>query len=112
MIAMAKHLFGESHLTYILLTIQLFNPFVRCEHYSTWPEGTCDHLCSYEVSTGLYDLEYLEALFDHDIEETSQIENFAWDSGFGPLASCSTIWNYNTNKVHCRESLISRRIQI
>jgi len=67
------------------------------------PGGTWDHLCSYEVSTGLYDVEYLEALFDDDKEAITQIESLACKSGFGPLASCPTAWNNSSVKVHCHE---------
>ena len=75
----------------------------RCEYYSMQPGGTWDHLCSYEVSTGLYDVEYLEALFDDDKEAITQIESLACKSGFGPLASCPTAWNNSSVKVHCHE---------
>ena len=77
----------------------------RCEHYSIRPGGTRDHLCSYEVSTGLYDIEYLEALFDGDESAVSETENSAYKNGFGPLASCLTVWNQSSVKVHCREPL-------
>jgi hypothetical protein len=77
----------------------------RCEHYSIRPGGTRDHLCSYEVSTGLYDVEYLEALFDGDEGTIAEIENVAYKDGFGPLAACSTVWNHSSVKVHCREPL-------
>ena len=75
----------------------------RCEHYSIRPGGTRDHLCSYEVSNGLYDIEYLEALFDGDESAIAEIENSAHKDGFGPLAACSTVWNHGSLKVHCRE---------
>ena len=75
----------------------------RCEHYSVQFGGTQDHLFSYEVGTGLYDVEYLEALFDNDIEEITWIENAACNGRFGPLALCSTTWNPNAIKVHCCE---------
>jgi hypothetical protein len=77
----------------------------RCEHYSIWPGGTRDHLCSYEVSTGLYDIEYLKALFDGDESTVSEIENSAYKDGFGPLAACLTVWNQSSVKVHCHEPL-------
>jgi hypothetical protein len=75
----------------------------RCEYYSTQHGGTRDHLCSYKVSMGLYDVEYLEALFDDDKEAITQIEGSACKSGFGPLVSCPTAWNNSSVKVHCRE---------
>jgi hypothetical protein len=100
MILWAKPLFGESERSFLQPEIDLFS---RCEHHSTRLGGTRDHLFSYEAGTGLYDLEYLEALFDEDTEEIARIEKLAHGDGFGPLVSCSTAWNPNTIKVHCRE---------
>ena len=60
-------------------------------------------MCSYEVSSGLYDVDYLEALFDGNEQEIAQIEKSAQSNGFGPLTSCTTVWNYSTIKVQCRE---------
>jgi hypothetical protein len=76
----------------------------RCEHYSIQLGGTRDHLFSYDPGTGLFDEEYLEALFDGNAEEIAQIEGAANKDGFGPLASCSVVLNHNSIKVHCRES--------
>jgi hypothetical protein len=80
----------------------------RCEHYSIQLGGTRDHLFSYEAGTGLYDEEYLEALFDGNTEEITQIEGAAYKDGFGPLASCSMMSNHNSIKVHCRESIFTQ----
>jgi len=77
--------------------------FLRCEYYSVRFGGTRDHLYSYEASTGPYDVEYLEALFDNDKEEIARVESTAHSNGFGPLALCSTVWNNNSVKIHCRE---------
>jgi hypothetical protein len=72
--------------------------------HSNYPKmRTRDHLCSYEVGTGLYDVEYLEVLFDDNKEAITQIEGSAYKSGFGPLVSCPTAWNNSSVKVHCRE---------
>jgi hypothetical protein len=51
-------------------------------------------------------VEYFEALFDDDTEEITRIENAANSDGFGPLASCSTIWNANSIKIHCHKSVV------
>jgi len=51
----------------------------RCKHYSVQFGGTQDHLFSYEVGTGLYDVEYFEALFDENTEEIAWIENTMMD---------------------------------
>jgi hypothetical protein len=75
----------------------------RCEHYSIGFGGTRDHLFSYDAGSGLYDVEYLEALFENDTDEIARIEKVAFNDGFGPLTACSTIWNNNSVKVHCRE---------
>jgi hypothetical protein len=79
----------------------------RCEHYSIRLGGTRDHLISYDAGTGLFDEEYLEALFDGNAEEIARIEGVAYKDGFGPLASCSMISNHNSVKVHCRESIVT-----
>ena len=82
----------------------LIRDTTRCEYYSVKFGGTRDHLFSYEPGTGLYDVAYLEALFDNDADEILRFENTALRDGFGPLASCSTVWNSSSVKVHCRES--------
>jgi hypothetical protein len=76
---------------------------LSCEYYSVELGGTRDHLFSYDAGSGLYDLPYLEALFDNDEEEIVRIESAAHSDGFGPLAPCSTAWNNNSVKIHCRE---------
>ncbi|KAF7969705.1 hypothetical protein HWV62_26162 [Athelia sp. TMB] len=77
--------------------------FVRCEHFSARPGGLRDHLCTFEVSSGLYDADYLEALFEGDAEAIDSYEYAARDEGYGPLASCDTVANFNTQKMNCRE---------
>ena len=69
---------------------------------SPWTQSKA-HLCSYEAGAGLYDVEYLEALFDDDTEEITQTESAAYSNGFGPLAPCSTVCNSSSVKIHCRE---------
>ncbi|KZP03707.1 hypothetical protein FIBSPDRAFT_768547 [Athelia psychrophila] len=53
------------------------------------------------ISEGLFDLDYLEALFDGDDEVIAQFELAARDNGFGPLLQCTTVRNNGTNKVYC-----------
>ena len=85
---------------YILnLTLNILS----CEYYSVELGGMRDHLFSYDAGSGLYDLPYLEALFDNDEEEIVQIESAAHSDGFGHLAPCSTTWNNNSVKIYCRE---------
>src|ERR1700683_1328125 len=105
MIFMAKPLSSESKVFCLLAHLSLTH-VPRCEHYSLQLGGTQDHLFSYEAGTGLYNTEYLEALFDEDMEEITWIENVAYNAGFGPLASCSTIWNPSSIKVQCCKSIL------
>lgn len=65
-----------------------------------------NHLFSYAVSSGLYDLEYLEALFGDDTEAISEYELAAMDDGYGPLASCKTVSNFSSIRLNCREYLL------
>jgi hypothetical protein len=74
----------------------------RCEHYSTTADGTRDHLMNYDVGNGLFDIEYLEALFLNDMDAIMDIEAKASLVGFDPCAYCSTITNVSSVKVHCR----------
>jgi hypothetical protein len=73
----------------------------RCEHYH--PTQNKDHLINFDIGKGLYDLEYLEALFQRDITECKRIEDDAYLDGFDPQASCMTVSNFNSLKPHCRE---------
>ncbi|KZP11654.1 hypothetical protein FIBSPDRAFT_913544 [Athelia psychrophila] len=75
--------------------------FIRCEHFSTKLGGTRDHLFSYNISNGLYDLDYLKALFSDDDDAIEEFELAAQTDGFGPLVECSTIANFSTIKVNC-----------
>ena len=77
-----------------------------CKHHSLQLGGTRDHLFTYEVGNGQYDTEYLEALFNGDVDEIECVEATARTGGYGPLAPCSTISNYNSVKVNCRASSI------
>lgn len=80
--------------------------FSSCERFSAKVGGTRDHHFSYTVSNGLYNLEYLEALFDNDSETISKFELAAMDDRFGPLASCTTITNYSSIRVNCHECFL------
>ncbi|KAF9061364.1 hypothetical protein BDP27DRAFT_1235430 [Rhodocollybia butyracea] len=76
-----------------------------CEHYRS--ATSRDHLVNYDISSGLYDFEYLRALFTNDTEELELIEDGAQDNGYGPLALCSTITNASSQHVtalHCNSS--------
>ena len=52
---------------------------------------------------GLYDIDYLKALFHEDQELIQEIEeNYAPD-GLSPLGPCSTMLNFNSMKVNCHK---------
>lgn len=74
----------------------------RCEHYNYL--GNHDHLVNYDISNGLYDLDYLEALFGNDTERINFIEECAKAGGYGPLSCCSFVSNFSAIKVDCRMS--------
>src|ERR1700737_3730999 len=63
-----KHMYGSYmfDLERILITRMQLMCVCRCEHYSMRLGGTRDHLLSYEVGNGLYDTDYLKALFNDD----------------------------------------------
>ncbi|KZP19049.1 hypothetical protein FIBSPDRAFT_955798 [Athelia psychrophila] len=75
--------------------------FIRCEHFSSRLGGSRDHLFSYAPGNGLYNLEYIEALFDNDHDTIRKFEAAAQASGFGPLATCTSIANHSSIKVNC-----------
>lgn len=87
---------------WILITRMQLMCVCRCEHYSMRLGGMRNHLFSYEVGNGLYDMDYLEALFDDDEDEIRRFESTAQKKGYGPLVACSTIANHNSIKVNCR----------
>jgi hypothetical protein len=70
----------------------------RCEHYSIGFGGTRDHLFSYDVSSGLYDVEYLEALFENDTDEIARIEKVAFN---GSDVLCSDLILQNNKIIKC-----------
>ena len=72
----------------------------RCEHYSMI--GIRDHYVHFIDDS--YDLEYLEAYFNEDAETIDQIETTAAAVGYGPLSKCTTVTNYSSQRVYCRES--------
>lgn len=74
------------------------HPF-RCEHYHHL--YSCDHLINFDVGNGLYDREYLEALFQNNMEKISFIEDDAAIDDIGPHALCTTVSNVSSQKVNC-----------
>jgi hypothetical protein len=73
----------------------------RCEHYCI--RGNRDHFIQYLDNEG-YDIDYLDAYFNEDMEEIERIESAANSAGYGPLAPCSTIYNFSSQRTHCRKS--------
>jgi hypothetical protein len=73
----------------------------RCEHYN--PTRNKDHLIDFDIGKGLYDLEYLEVLFQCDTTEIQNVEDDAYLAGFNPQAACMTVSNFNSLKPYCRE---------
>lgn len=72
----------------------------RCEHYDSYCSR--GHLCTYEVGNGLYNTEYMEALFSGDLDKISAIETDAIVVGFDPLTtSCPSVSNVSSIRVNC-----------
>ncbi|KAK6969659.1 hypothetical protein R3P38DRAFT_3497841 [Favolaschia claudopus] len=71
----------------------------RCEHYNR--KANIDHLVDYEAGRGLYDTQYLEALFSGDENMIADFEEDGLSvSDTGTLAVCSTVANFSI-KVNC-----------
>lgn len=74
---------------------------VSCEHYN--PKINKDHLHDTSIGDGSYHVEYMEAIFFGDEQEAAQIEESAFNLGYGPLIDCSTVANCSQQKAYCRE---------
>ncbi|KAF8957977.1 hypothetical protein BDZ97DRAFT_2078861 [Flammula alnicola] len=72
-------------------------PFIRCEHYNI--HRNRDHFVQYLDDS--YDIDYLEAHFNEDFEELERIERMASRLGYGPLAECSTVVNFTSQRLCC-----------
>ncbi|KAF8058596.1 hypothetical protein FPV67DRAFT_1428067 [Lyophyllum atratum] len=76
-------------------------------------KATCDGRLIFEYSfqgrplinintTGCYDINYIEAILNNDLEEASRIEESALGNmERGPLATCSTVTNCSQQKLFC-----------
>ncbi|KIY48068.1 hypothetical protein FISHEDRAFT_43953 [Fistulina hepatica ATCC 64428] len=73
------------------------HPFVRCEHYSRYNRS---HFIDYDIGN-YYDLDYLEAVLGGDNEEAKQIEDSAAHHNYGPLAPCTTVVNFTSQRSNC-----------
>ncbi|KAJ6506213.1 hypothetical protein C8R47DRAFT_1241345 [Mycena vitilis] len=74
-------------------------PYISCEHYNA--KINKDHFHDHSIGDGSYHVEYIEAVFCGDEQEAAQIEDFAFNFGYGPLADCSTITNCSQQKAYC-----------
>ena len=55
----------------------------------------------FDVRSGLYDTNYLEALFLGDDKEVHWLEEEVWFGSASPLSACSTVTNSSLIRVHC-----------
>jgi hypothetical protein len=77
----------------------------RCEHYNRLQNR--DHFLDFTISDGLYDIDYIEAVLCEDQEEVDRIEYAALELGYGPRVECTNVSNFSTQRVYCREYLVS-----
>ena len=63
----------------------------RCKHYS-WDVNK-DHLKITLDET--FDLEYMEAHFNEDIDKIDRIEVQTAEMGYGPCVTCTTVTNFS-----------------
>lgn len=52
-----------------------------------------------------FDIEYMEAHFNEDMDELERIELRAAAMGYGPRVACTTVTNFSAQRVCCRESV-------
>lgn len=72
-----------------------------CEHYD--PIYSRDHLINFDVGNGLYDTDYLEALFTGDELEVRRLEEEAFVETDSPLTMCFTVYNSSSVRAFCGE---------
>ncbi|KAJ7194417.1 hypothetical protein GGX14DRAFT_576364 [Mycena pura] len=74
--------------------------FVVCEHRNR--KGNLDHLIDFTAGSGLYNTEYLEALFFNDTDMIAEFEEQGLAvANTGPSSICTTVANCSTIKVDC-----------
>ncbi|KAH7917224.1 hypothetical protein BV22DRAFT_1026787 [Leucogyrophana mollusca] len=75
-------------------------PFVQCEHHDR--QKTVDHFFSYNIGNGLYDIEYLEALFQGDVHSDDDNNDMDYShERRKPEKVCTTVANFSSIKVAC-----------
>lgn len=72
----------------------------RCQHFDS--RSNKYHL-KYFLDDS-YDLDYVEAVLNEDMEEVDRIEDAALALGFGPLMECNTVANFSSQRLYCRKS--------
>jgi hypothetical protein len=77
--------------------------FPSCEYYDRNTNQA--HFHDFNITNGSYDIDYLEAVFCGDQQETARIEEDAYACGYGPLVDCTSVSNFSTQKAFCREYL-------
>ncbi|KAJ7259441.1 hypothetical protein C8J57DRAFT_951375, partial [Mycena rebaudengoi] len=73
--------------------------FPSCEYYDRNTNQARFH--DFNITNGSYDIDYLEAVFCGDQQETAQIEEDAYACGYGPLVDCTSVSNFSTQKAFC-----------
>ncbi|KAK0429591.1 hypothetical protein EV421DRAFT_1914379 [Armillaria borealis] len=82
----------------IVIRQMLDKQYICCEHYS---HTSHKHFVLYPDRGGGYNFEYLCALLWNDKSAIKNIELGAYKNGYGPLASCTTVRNFGSQKVNC-----------
>ncbi|SJL10637.1 uncharacterized protein ARMOST_14028 [Armillaria ostoyae] len=80
----------------IVIRQMLDKQYICCEHYSC---TSCKHFVLYPDRGGGYNFEYLCALLWNDESAIKNIELEAYKNGYGPLASCTTVCNFSSQKL-------------
>ncbi|KAJ6485271.1 hypothetical protein DFH09DRAFT_949026 [Mycena vulgaris] len=73
-------------------------PYVSCEHYK---QSSKNHFHDPSISSGAYNVDYIEAVITGDEQEASRIEESARELGYGPRVECTTVWNFSKQKANC-----------
>jgi len=74
------------------------NVVSRCEHWTTSSK------LHRNTPAESYDLSYLEALFENDVDEIQHVERAAAAMGIGPGAPCRHSENFGSTRTTCRVS--------
>ncbi|KAF5353020.1 hypothetical protein D9757_012737 [Collybiopsis confluens] len=73
-------------------------PFIKCEYHS---RENRDHFFDISVGNGRYNTDYLQAVLDNNIEESTRIECEAEANGYGPKVPCRTVVNRSSQRPTC-----------